>query len=256
MKKTLICVLPLLVLLSACASVPYTGRKHMLLISLKEEMKMGREAYANFLKGAKLSTDIVKVEMVRRVGRSLAEAANDPRFEWEFNLIENNKVNAFCLPGGKVAIYTGLLPVTKDEAGLAVVIGHEIAHVIARHGAERMSQRMAAGIGGKLLGAILSSKAPAVQDAFGKVYGVGVGVVMILPFSRKHEFEADRIGLILMAKGGYDPNAALTFWKSMGALNSEKNSPVAGYLSTHPLHDKRIEGIRDRIPEAMQHYKK
>jgi len=240
-----------------CSSVPYTGRKQMLLVSESEEIKLGREAYEKTLKESKLSTDAEKTAMVRRTGQKLAKVSNAPAdFQWEFNLIEDEKqINAFCLPGGKVAVYTALLPVAKDEAGLAVVMGHEIAHALARHGSERMSQGMAAGIGSKILSLALSSKTPQTQDAFSKAYGMGMNVGVMLPFSRSHESEADHIGLLLMAKAGYDPHAALDFWKRMETATKAPDSPLAKYLSTHPGHETRIKDIEGWMPEAMGYYK-
>jgi len=242
--------------LGACASVPYTGRKHMLLVSNKEELELGKTEYEKVLKEAKLSTDTVKVEMVKRVGQKLAKVSDAPAdFVWEFNLlVEDKTVNAFCLPGGKVAVYTGLLPVAKDEAGLAVVMGHEIAHALARHGAERMSQGMMAGIGGKILDTALSNKSGASRDIIGKAYGLGVNVGVMLPFSRSHESEADRIGLLIMAKAGYDPRASLEFWKRMDSSGGSKDSPLAKYLSTHPAHGARIQNLQGWMPEALQYY--
>jgi len=244
-------------MLWGCSSVPYTGRKHMLLVSESEEVKMGDESYAAVLKSSKLSADAEKTALVRRVGARLAKVSDaPPQFKWEFNLIEDEKqINAFCLPGGKVAVYTALLPVAKDEAGLAVVMGHEIAHALARHGSERMSQGMAAGIGSKILSVALSNKTPEVQGAFSKAYGVGMNVGVMLPFSRSHESEADHIGLILMAKAGYDPHAALDFWKRMEAATKSPDSPLAKYLSTHPGHETRIKDIEGWMPEAMKYYK-
>ncbi len=244
-------------ILWGCASVPYTGRKQMVLVSEADEIKMGQEAYAKVLKESKLSTDAGKTAMVRRVGERLAKIANAPAdYQWEFNLIEDEKqINAFCLPGGKVAVYTALLPVAKDEAGLAVVMGHEISHALARHGAERMSQGMAANIGGEILSVALAGQAPGTQDAFSKAYGLGMNVGVMLPFSRSHESEADHIGLILMAKAGYDPHAALDFWKRMKTATKAPDSSLAKYLSTHPGDETRITAIEGWMPEAMKYYK-
>ncbi len=244
-------------ILWGCASVPYTGRRQMLLVSGAEEIKMGQEAYAKVLKDSKLSPDTEKTGMVRRVGLRLAKVSNAPAgFQWEFSLIEDEKqINAFCLPGGKVAVYTALLPVAGDEAGLAVVMGHEIAHALARHGAERMSQGMAAGIGSQILSVALANKAPETQDAFSKAYGLGMNVGVMMPFSRSHESEADHIGLILMAKAGYDPHAALDFWRRMKTATKSPDSSLAKYLSTHPGDDTRIKAIEGWLPEAMKYYK-
>ncbi|MBI4052198.1 MAG: M48 family metallopeptidase [Elusimicrobia bacterium] len=239
-----------------CATVPYTGRHHLVLISTREEKTLGLEAYQKTLQSSKLSQDREAVEMVRRIGLRMARVAQAPEFEWEFNLIDDPKmVNAFCLPGGKVAVYSGILPVSKDETGLAVVMGHEIAHALARHGAERMSQGMLANFGGAALSIMLANKPAATRDLYNQAYGAGVGLGVILPFSRSHEAEADHIGLILMAKAGYDPGEAVNFWKRMEESSKDPNAPLAKFFSTHPSHGDRIKDIQSWIPEALSHYK-
>ncbi|MBI4377324.1 MAG: M48 family metallopeptidase [Elusimicrobia bacterium] len=248
-------------LLAACRSVPYTGRRHLVLVSLEQEESMGAQAYEETLKKSQLSDDSKRVEMIRRVGNRLAEAADRPDFDWEFALIKDDKtVNAWCLPGGKVAFYTGILPVTQDEEGVAVVMGHEIAHAIARHGAERMSQGLLAQFGGTALSLVLARQPAAVQDIYARAYGLGVTVGVLLPYSRKQESEADRIGLILMAKAGYEPEQAIGFWGRMGQLSEKKRgggepSPLERYLGTHPSDEQRQENIRKWLPEAMRHYR-
>ncbi|MBI4057190.1 MAG: M48 family metallopeptidase [Elusimicrobia bacterium] len=243
--------------LISCATVPYTGRRHLILISPREEMAMGGEAYKKTLNASKLSHDKEAVEMVRRVGERLASVAEASGFKWEFNLIEDPKtVNAFCLPGGKVAVYSGLLPVAKEEAGLSVVMGHEIAHALARHGAERMSQGMLANFGGAALSIMLANKPAATRDLYAQAYGMGIGLGVMLPFSRSQEAEADHIGLILMTKAGYDPHETIEFWKRMEKSSKEPNSPFGKYFSTHPDHGERIQNIQGWIPEALSYYKK
>lgn len=251
-------LLALALALGACRTVPYTGRKQMLLISPGQEQQMGLQAYRETLAQSKLSTDADKVALVRRVGERLAKAADQPDFQWEFNLIEDDKtVNAWCLPGGKVAVYTGLLPVAQDEAGLAVVMGHEIAHALARHGAERMSQGLLANFGGVALSVLLADKPSSAQQLYGAAYGLGVNVGVLLPHSRNQESESDRIGLLLMAKAGYDPEAAIGFWERMkAAKGGGASSPLERYLSTHPPDDRRIADIRGWIPEARKQLKK
>ena len=244
-------------ILLGCATVPYTGRHHLILISGKEETQMGLEAYQKTLKESSLSSAPVQTAMVRRIGERLARVADQPDFKWEFNLIEDDKtVNAFCLPGGKVAVYTGILPVTKNETGMAVVMGHEIGHAIAHHGAERMSQQLLVNLGGTALSAALSSKAPETRQVFGEAYGLGTGLGVILPFSRSHESEADHIGLILMAQAGYDPREAVEFWKRMEEASKSPESPMAKYFSTHPGHGQRIRQIQEWMPEALDYYRK
>jgi metalloendopeptidase OMA1, mitochondrial len=246
----------LLAAFAGCRTVPMTGRKQLVLIGEGDERKMGLTAYQEALSKERLSTDAAKVDMVRRVGKRLAAAADKPDFQWEFNLVEDDKtINAWCLPGGKVAVYTGLLKVTEDEAGLAVVMGHEIAHALARHGGERMSQGLLAQAGGMALAVALSQKPDQTQQLAQQAYGLGVGVGVLLPYSRHQESEADRIGLTLMAKAGYDPEAALGFWDRMAKATGEKGSGLEKYLSTHPPARERIEDIRKRIPEARAHYK-
>lgn len=239
-----------------CATTPITGRQQLVLIGADEEKKMGADAYKETLAKAKLSTDARATAMIERVGKRIAAVAERPDFEWEFHLIEEDKtVNAWCLPGGKVAFYTGILPVTKTETGVAVVMGHEIGHAIARHGAERMSTGMLAGIGAKILAVATQNRSPEAQEAFQKAYGTGASVGVMLPFSRKNEAEADRIGLILMAKAGYDPREAVEFWKRMAAAAGDPNSPLKKLLSTHPSNDDRIANLRALLPEALSFYK-
>ncbi|MBI4424764.1 MAG: M48 family metallopeptidase [Elusimicrobia bacterium] len=244
--------------LAACQSVPFTGRRHVMLVSEGQEKKLGEDAYKDTLAKAKVSTDTEKVALIRKVGHRIAKAANRPDFQWEFNLLEDDKmINAWCLPGGKVAFYTGILPVTKTEEGVAVVMGHEVAHALARHGGERMSQGMIAQFGGQALSILLSGKgSPATREIANQAYGIGVGVGVMLPFSRHQESEADKIGLILMAKAGYDPSQAIDFWGRMAQAAGEKgNQPLAKFLGTHPPSKERQDKIRGWLPEAMSHYK-
>jgi predicted Zn-dependent protease len=196
--------------------------------------------------------------MVRRVGERLAAAADKPDYKWEFNLIDDPKtVNAWCLPGGKVAVYSGILPVTQDENGLAVVLGHEISHALARHGAERMSQGLLAQLGGAALSVALANRPGETQQLAQQAYGAGAQVGVLLPFSRAQESEADHIGLILMAKAGYDPATAVGFWTRM---SQQKGAGGGGglerYLSTHPPDVQRIKDIQRELPEAEKYYRR
>lgn len=237
--------------LAACQTVPVTGRKGLMLVTVEQERRLGAEAYAEALKEGKLSRDAQATARVREVGRRLAEAADRPDFDWEFNLLESDQINAWCLPGGKVAVYTGLLPVAKDDAGLAVVMGHEIAHALARHGAERMSQGMIAQMGGNILAVAMSQQPEATRALYARAYGAGVSVGALLPFSRAHESEADRIGLILMAQAGYDPEAAVSFWERMAAATGGQGGKgLEKFLATHPSNAERIAQIRAWLPEA------
>lgn len=243
------CALALLA--AACQTVPLTGRHQLLLISPQEEKSLGEEAYKKTLKESKLSQDQAATDMVRRVGQRIAKAADRPDFEWEFNLVEDKTPNAFCLPGGKVVFYTGILPFTKDETGLAVVMGHEVAHALARHGAERMSTGLLTDLAGKTAGAIFGGGSPETASAVEQAFGIGAGVGVVLPFGRQQESEADRIGLTLMAKAGYDPRQATEFWKRM---SQGQNGAPPEFLSTHPSDATRIKQIQGWLPEAMKVY--
>ena len=203
--------------------------------------------------------------MVRRVGLKIAKSAEAflaeagmqseiKNLKWEFNLIEDDKLaNAWVMPGGKAAVYTGILKYTRDETGLAVVLGHEVAHAIARHGNERMSQGLLAQMGGVALSVALSQNSAATQNLFMQAYGAGAAVGLLLPYSRLHESEADRIGLTLMARAGYDPREAIPFWQRM---NEQGGRRPPEFLSTHPAPESRIANIKKYIPEAMPNYRK
>jgi predicted Zn-dependent protease len=215
---------------------------------------MGLESFQQILGKSKLSTDARLTEQVTRVGRRIAEATGRSDYQWEFKVIEDEQVNAFCLPGGKVAVYTGILPVTRDDAGLAAVLGHEVAHAVARHGGERLSQQMAAqGLTVAATQVLLGGRDPAVGQLVGAALGAGVSVGVLMPFSRAQESEADHLGLIYMAKAGYHPQAARDLWVRMG--EASKGRQQIEFLSTHPLPATRIAQIEGWIPEALQHYK-
>jgi predicted Zn-dependent protease len=257
-------LLCLLLFLFSCAAAPVTERRGLHLVPDSELTTMSYQEYGNVLKKSKLSTDIAKVNMVRRVGKRIATAseqlldekgqgADIRNYKWEFNLIEDDKtVNAWCMPGGKVAVYTGLLPIAQDENGLAVVMGHEVAHAIAKHGNERMSQGLLAQFGAIGLSLALAGNPGVSSDIFMQAYGVGAQVGFLLPYSRIHESEADHIGLVLMAKAGYDPRGAIALWQRM---NAKGGSRPPEFLSTHPAPESRIRNIESLIPEAMQYYK-
>ena len=239
-------------LVLACSTVEYTGRTRIILISEEQELELGRQAYQQVLAEGKLSRNARQIEVVQRVGQRIAAVADRPQFEWEFVVIDDRKtVNAFCLPGGKVAFYTGILPVCKHETGLAVVMGHEVAHAVARHGAERISQALVLELGADILAGVIAGKDPEHQKEVASLLGVGFGIAFALPFSRKHESEADHIGLMLMAKAGYDPREAPRFWDRMEKLGG-KEPPQ--FLSTHPSHEKRKEDLEALIPDAIPLY--
>jgi predicted Zn-dependent protease len=243
-----VCV-ALALLVAACQTVPLTGRHQLMLISPDEERGLGEEAFKKTLKSAKLSEDQASAEMVLRVGRRIAAAANRPDYQWEFTLIEDKTPNAFALPGGKVAVYTGILPLTKDETGLAVVMGHEVAHALARHGAERMSTGLLTDLAGKTAGIVFGGGNPQTEKQVEQAFGIGSEVGIMLPFSRHQESEADEIGLFTMAKAGYDPRQAVEFWKRM---EQAKNGKPPEFLSTHPSDDTRIKRIEGWMPEALR----
>lgn len=237
------------VLVYACQTVPMTGRQQLILLSEAEEVRMGLTAYDQILRGEKLSTNPRTNAMVRRVGRRLAAVAERPDFAWEFRVIEKDIANAFALPGGKMAVYTGILKFTHTETGLAVVMGHEVAHALARHGGERLSRSLLAQLGLTALQVGLRSSDPAIVQGVALAYGLGVE----LPFGRGQESEADHIGLILMAKAGYDPRAAIPLWRRMAAGERGKAAPE--FLSTHPSGTTRITQLRQWMPEALQYYR-
>jgi len=234
---------------AGCSSVAYTNRKQFNFISSSQEDQLGQQAFDDVKSKSKLSQDAEATAMLQRVGTRIAEAAKKPEFKWEFILIDDPKtINAFCLPGGRVAFYTGILPITKDENGLAVVMAHEVAHALAKHGAERMSQQSLVSGAQQIAVQAGLIQSEAMLQVVQMAYGVGVG----LPHGRSQESEADHIGLILMAKAGYDPRGAVDFWQRMKAASGGNKPPA--FLSTHPSDDKRIDDIRKKLPEALTHY--
>lgn len=249
----------------SCSSVPVSGRKQLNLIPNSQMLSMSFSQYDQFLKEHQISNDQQKVNLVKTVGNNIKTAVESyfkqknnyevvEDFRWEFNLVESDEVNAWCMPGGKVVIYEGILPVTQDENGLAVVMGHEIAHAIAEHGNERMSQILVQQLGGVALATALQEQPSQTQQLWMSIYGVGTQVGVLLPYSRTHESEADELGLIFMAMAGYDPNGAVGFWQRMAAQSGGQEPPE--FLSTHPSNETRINNIKSYIPEAMKYYKK
>ena len=237
-----------------CQSVEYTGRSQMNLVSEGDEKKLGDDAYEDILKKTPLSKNQAWQAQLKRVGQRISVAAAKPEYEWAFNVLQGKEVNAFCLPGGKVAFWEGIMPIAQDDAGVAVIMGHEVAHALARHGAERMSQSMGAQLLGQGLGAVVGMVTPGFTEAFSQAYGLGVNVAVILPWGRAQESEADQIGLILMAKAGYDPSAAVGFWERMAKVKQGGSPPE--FLSTHPSDATRIAQIKKWLPEAMKNYQK
>jgi predicted Zn-dependent protease len=261
-RHSIVIVLVSSFLALSCSSVPITGRSQLSLVSDSEMMSMSYQEYDKFLKENKLSTDKQATEMVRRVGLKIQKGVETyfatkemsqqlEGYKWEFNLVESKDVNAWCMPGGKVVVYTGILPVTKTEAGLAVVMGHEIAHAVARHGAERMSQEMLAQMGAVALDAALAKKSAQTKSIWMSAYGIGAQYGALLPYSRTHESEADQLGLYFMAMAGYDPHEAVSFWERMAQTGG--GSPPE-FMSTHPAHETRIDDLKKLLPEAMTYY--
>jgi predicted Zn-dependent protease len=235
----------------ACAATPYTRRSQLILISPEQEAKLGAQAFQQVLSKEKVVKESRLTAPVEEVGRRLARVADRADFRWQFVVVDDPKqVNAFALPGGKVAAYTGIFPVAQTTNGLAVVMGHELAHVIARHGAERISQGLAAQVGGSLLGAVLGGGPSANMILAG--YGLGAQLGVLLPFSRTQESESDHIGLLLMARAGYDPREAIAFWQRMEKASGGGGPPE--FLSTHPTHGTREQQIRAWLPEAIRYF--
>ena len=240
--------------LVACSAAPYTGRRQVILVSEGEEAALGEDAYSHILRDSVISHQPEAERIVRKVGERIARVADRTNYRWEFTIINDPEtVNAFALSGGKVATYTGIFTPARDEAGLAVVLGHEIAHALARHPAERMSQGLLLQLGGVGLGVALG-KNPTIANQVLQAYGIGTGVGVALPFSRSQETEADRIGLILMAKAGYDPRVALQVWDRMEKKEGGKGAPPE-FLSTHPGYETRVQQIRSFMPEALSYYR-
>ncbi len=235
----------------ACATVPVTGRRQISLVPESQELALGSEAYQEILSEEKVTTNARATEIVRRVANRITPHTHKPDLPWEVNVIESKEMNAFCLPGGKIAFYTGILPVCQNEAGVAVVMGHEIAHAIARHGVERMSQGVIAQIGAAAVG--IATKESPYQKEILAAYGVGANVGVMLPFSRTHESEADHIGIVYMAKAGYDPAEAVRFWQRFAEMKGGSAPPE--WLSTHPSDETRVRNLNALLPEAMDYYR-
>jgi len=238
----------------SCSKVPLTGRSRFLLVDEATEFQMGVTGYEQVLEESNLSGDKELVSRVRTIGEAIAEVTDRDDFDWEFNVIEADSIaNAFCLPGGKVAVYTGITELAGSDDELATVMAHEIAHAIARHGAERMTQMLMVDLGGMALSEALSTQTETTLELASIAYGVGSGLLYVLPYSRTHESEADYMGLLYMARAGYDPRAAVDFWVKM----QQQGGPAPPeFLSTHPNPDTRIEDLQEWMPEALKYYEK
>ncbi len=263
--RSIISVLLFSVLFAACGTtgvVPVTGRKQRINVDEATTLSLSNQQYHEYIKTAKLSTNANNIALVKKVGQKLATAVETylrnngyqqelQNYNWEFNLVAENQVNAFCMPGGKIVVYEGILPVTQNEAGLAIVLGHEIAHAVAKHSAEQMTKQEDQQLLGSVVNSVLGSVAGTnTASTLSSLYGLG-SQMATLHYSRKHENEADHIGLIFAAMAGYDPNEALTFWQRMAASS---NNSTPEFLSTHPSDATRINNIKKLIPQAMKYY--
>jgi predicted Zn-dependent protease len=262
MKKNFKNLIIISLIVAGCTTVPLTGRKQLSLVSDSEVLTSSFQQYDEYIKTAPISKDKQKTDLVIKVGKRIAAAVEQyvknngiedqiKEFQWEFHLVADATPNAFCMPGGKIVVYEGILPYTQDETGLAVVLGHEVAHAVAKHSNERMSQQMVVSLGEEALNMAVSKKSALVKELAPTVYGLGSQLAVMLPYSRAHESEADHIGLIFMAMAGYNPSMAESFWLRM----SQSGSKTPEFLSTHPSDNTRAEKIKSWLPEAMKYYK-
>jgi predicted Zn-dependent protease len=260
-NKSLVIVL-MLAIFAGCSTVPVTGRRQLNLVGDQEVLTSSFQQYSEYIKSAPVSKDKTNTALVVKVGKRIAAAVEQylrdngmssqiDEYQWEFNLIADAQANAFCMPGGKIVVYEGILPLTKDETGLAVVLGHEVAHAVAKHSNERMSQQMLASVGSEVVSAATSKSSALIKELAPAVFGLGAQYAVMLPYSRSHELEADHIGLIFMAMAGYDPRQAEPFWQRM----AQQGSSVPQFMSTHPSDATRISKIQGWLPEALKYYK-
>jgi predicted Zn-dependent protease len=266
MIRTIFAVFAAATIVVGCSTNAITGRSQMKLLPESELQSMAVSEYQSFLSSNKVISSATSkdAEMVTRVGQRITQAVKQyyaqkgltaelQGYNWEYKLVDSKDVNAWCMPGGKIVVYTGLLPITQNEAALAAVMGHEVSHALFNHGNERMSQGMVQEGLGSALSVALSSKPAATQNLFMTAFGIGSNVLGVLPFSRKHELEADRYGLIWTAMAGYNPQEAINLWKRMEAAGGGQGQPE--FLSTHPSEGKRIQELEKHMPEALQYYK-
>lgn len=263
-KQSIFILLLFCLILSSCATVPITGRKQLNLIPTSSMMSTSFQQYDKFLKEHELSDNKKQTEMVQRVGKKIKKSVEKymaeknmseqlKNYEWEFNLVESEQINAWCMPGGKVVIYTGIMEVARDETGLAVIMGHEIAHAVAEHGNERMSQGLMTQLGGLALAKAIEQKPEQTQQLWMAAFGVGSQLGYMLPYSRLHESEADHLGLIFMALAGYNPREAVDFWQRMSKMKEGQSPPE--FISTHPSDEERIKNLKKLMPKALKYYK-
>lgn len=259
MKKHLLSGIITAVLVVGCATNPVTGKKNLNFVSNAELFPSSFQQYSTFIAENKVITGTADARLVETVGGKIKKAAEKyltylgqgqylADYRWEYKLVDNKEVNAWCMPGGKIVVYSGILPVTQNESGLATVMGHEVSHALANHGAQRMSAAQLQQIGGAALGAATSGKSESTQQIFAQAYGLGSEVGVMLPFSRSNETEADKIGLTLMAIAGYNPDDAIAFWTRMSAKSGGASQPE--FMSTHPSDATRIANLKSLIPEA------
>ena len=266
-KATTLLILAVALLLNSCSSVPITGRKQLNLVSDQTVLQSSLASYTSFMTSAKqankISTDKTKSAQVVRVGQKIAAATEAylkatgmeseiKNFAWEFNLVKSDEMNAWCIPGGKIVVYEGIMKIVGSDDDLAVVLGHEVAHAVAKHANERMSQQVAAQAGAQVLAGVLSGQSYQTQAMAQQVYGLGAQYGVMQPFSRKHESEADKMGLVLMTIAGYNPQNAITFWQKMNA-NSQTRIPE--FMSSHPSHETRIKDLTKWVPEVLKQYR-
>ncbi len=259
----IILLLMLLFFLVSCTTVPVTGRRQLSLVPSDQLMSVSNDSYRQFLQQNEVVRGTREARTVKQVGQRIARAVERymqqtgqeeliAGYEWEFNLVQDSNINAFAMPGGKVVVFSGMLPVAENEAGLATVMGHEVAHVIARHGNERMSQQMVAQLGTQALGVALQNRPAQTRNILMAAFGMGAQVGVLLPYSRLQETEADKLGLIFMAMAGYDPRKSVNFWQRMAQAGG--GGPPE-FMSTHPSHNTRIETLNAYMPEALKYYR-
>jgi metalloendopeptidase OMA1, mitochondrial len=244
------------VALAGCTTVPETGRRQLNLLPPAEEMQLGLTSFEQVKQETPINRDPAINALVQKVGQRIATVAPLPNAQWEFVVFESKEANAFCLPGGKVGVYTGILPVTKDEAGLATVLGHEIGHAVAHHGAERMTEALALQLGGRVVDSSLTKSDPRMHAGLVTAYGVVAQVGRELPHSRLQESEADQLGLIYMARAGYNPEAAIGFWERFAEYNRQHGGKDGlWFLRTHPLNEVRIRQLKEWLPDVQREYR-
>lgn len=257
-------ILSFCLVIAGCFTNPVTGRKGLNLVDAGTMNSLAADQYKTFLAENKPQNNTPEGKLVQKVGGRIASAVakyltdNNKahlirEYNWQFNYVPSKEVNAWCMPGGRVVVYSGIMPIAQDEAGLAVIMGHEVAHAVAQHGSERLSQSLVQQLGGVALAVAIKDKPQETQVLFNQAYGIGSTVGGILPFSRKHESEADEMGLIFMAMAGYDPAAAVGFWERMAAKSGGASPPE--FLSTHPSNATRIQQLKELIPKAQKYYK-